>query len=125
LTKSLGGLPVPLLKITNFDSQSDMGFYTTGLLKQKDNFFKEKRIASPHLKEKEMNKKIVFLTGRIHPGETNSSWIMHGLINFLIGPSQVARQLRDKCIFYLIPMMNTDGVIIGNQRTDLLGYDLN
>lgn len=71
------------------------------------------------------NKWAVFLTGRVHPGESNSSWIMHGLINFLIGPSSVARQLRDRCVFYIVPMINPDGVIIGNQRCDFIGYDLN
>ena len=27
--------------------------------------------------------KIVVVVGRVHPGETNSSWVIHGLMQFL------------------------------------------
>lgn len=37
----------------------------------------------------------------------------------------MAQKLRDKFIFKLIPMLNPDGVIHGNYRTNLAGYDLN
>ena len=33
--------------------------------------------------------------------------------------------LRQKLIFKIIPMLNPDGVIIGNTRTTLLGTDMN
>lgn len=29
-------------------------------------------------------RKSVILTSRVHPGETNASWIMNGVIDFLI-----------------------------------------
>ena len=46
-------------------------------------------------------------------GETNTSWIMHGLLDFLTGPSQEAQVARSKYIFKIIPMLNVDGVING------------
>lgn len=33
----------------------------------------------------------VVITARVHPGETNSSWIMQGLIDFLISDSAHAK----------------------------------
>ena len=50
---------------------------------------------------------------------------MHGLINFLISRSQIAHELRKRVIFKLIPMANPDGVIVGNNRSSLLGKDMN
>jgi len=33
--------------------------------------------------------------------------------------------LRDKYVFKIVPMLNPDGVIVGNYRCSLGGYDLN
>lgn len=67
----------------------------------------------------------VIITGRVHPGETVGSWMMKGLINFLVSKDQEARTLREKYIFKIVPMLNPDGVIQGNYRTSLSGWDLN
>ena len=67
----------------------------------------------------------VILTSRVHPGETNASWIMQGIIDFLTGASPEARALRSRYIFKVCPMMNPDGVINGNYRTSMAGVDLN
>ncbi|CAG9317340.1 unnamed protein product [Blepharisma stoltei] len=71
------------------------------------------------------NKKAVVLTARVHPGESNSSYMMKGAIEFLLGNSKEAIKLRRKYIFKIIPMLNPDGVIYGNYRCSLLGVDLN
>lgn len=63
--------------------------------------------------------------GRLHPGETAGSWIIHGIINFLISKTPMANILRKKLIFKIVPMCNPDGVIAGNSRTTLLGRDMN
>ena len=47
--------------------------------------------------------------GRVHPGETNASWMMKGVIDFLTGPSLDARLLRDNFVFKVVPMLNPDG----------------
>jgi murein tripeptide amidase MpaA len=51
----------------------------------------------------------VALVGRVHPGESNASWMMKGLIDFLLGPSKEARLLCDRFVFKIIPMLNPDG----------------
>jgi hypothetical protein len=95
LCKSLGGVEVPLLTITNFDGTD------------------------------EEQRQVVVVQARVHPGETASSWIVHGLISFLISRSRVANELRKRHVFKILPMANPDGVIIGNTRTTLIGKDMN
>ncbi|KAL7303167.1 hypothetical protein TKK_0004371 [Trichogramma kaykai] len=70
-------------------------------------------------------KKGIVITARVHPGETPSSWIMKGICDFLTGESNQARELRERFIFKLVPMLNPDGVIVGNNRCSLSGKDLN
>ena len=92
LTRSLGGLQIPMLTITN----------------EVVNISK---------------KRTVIICGRIHPGETNSSWVLHGIIDYLI--SRDASHLRDTLVFKIVPMINPDGVVAGNYRTSFIGKDLN
>ncbi len=33
--------------------------------------------------------------------------------------------MRENCLFVIIPMLNPDGVVLGNFRTSLYGKDLN
>ncbi|XP_065366321.1 cytosolic carboxypeptidase Nna1 isoform X2 [Calliphora vicina] len=70
-------------------------------------------------------KKSIVVSARVHPSETPSSWMMKGLMDFITGESSVAKRLRHKFIFKLIPMLNPDGVIVGNTRNSLTGKDLN
>lgn len=70
-------------------------------------------------------KKIIFITGRVHPGETVSSYITKGVIDYLASDDENAFQLRDNFIFKIVPMVNPDGVIHGNYRSNLAGSDLN
>lgn len=65
------------------------------------------------------------LTSRVHPGESNSSYIIEGIIDYLVGSEKGALTLRDKFVFKIVPMLNPDGVIVGNYRCSLSGYDLN
>jgi hypothetical protein len=45
-------------------------------------------------------RRIVFVSARVHPGETPASWIMHGLIDFLTRPHDLtARRLRQQTVF--------------------------
>ena len=86
------------------------------------------------------NRKGIIITSRVHPGETSSSWMVQELINFLIGDSTEAKFIRDNYVVKIIPMLNPDGVIVGNHRCNIkgkkissssvhnlliLGYDLN
>jgi len=67
----------------------------------------------------------VVITGRVHPGESNASFIVEGIIKFLVSDDPVAHALRATFIFKIVPMLNPDGVIIGNYRCSLSGNDLN
>ena len=40
------------------------------------------------------NRKIVLISARIHPGESNSSWVMQGIIEYLLGETKEASLLR-------------------------------
>jgi murein tripeptide amidase MpaA len=61
-------------------------------------------------------KKGVVVSARVHPGESVSSWMMKGVIDFLTGDTIEAQALRRLFIFKIIPMLNPDGVINGNYR---------
>ena len=65
------------------------------------------------------------ITARVHPGETPSSYVCQGFIEFLVSPHPVAKILRENVIFKIIPMLNPDGVYLGNYRCSLMGFDLN
>ncbi|KAL0488310.1 hypothetical protein AKO1_015468 [Acrasis kona] len=67
----------------------------------------------------------VILTARVHPGEVNASWMMKGAIEYLTSNRAEARELRDRFVFKIIPMINPDGVVYGNYRCNLAGADLN
>ncbi|XP_078664831.1 uncharacterized protein LOC144907542 isoform X3 [Branchiostoma floridae x Branchiostoma belcheri] len=70
-------------------------------------------------------KKGVVVSARVHPGETQASWMMKGLLDFLTGESETAKELRHNFIFKIVPMLNPDGVIVGNYRCSLAARDLN
>jgi hypothetical protein len=93
LCKSLSGVDVPLLSISEF----------------------------PIL----MPRRHVVITCRVHPGETHSSWMLEGLLKYLVSADACARQLRARFVFYVVPMLNPDGVILGNYRSSFSGNDLN
>jgi cytosolic carboxypeptidase protein 2/3 len=60
---------------------------------------------------------------RVHPGETVSSFMTEGIIDWLL--SEEATPVRANFVIKIIPMLNPDGVIHGNYRCSLAGCDLN
>jgi len=70
--------------------------------------------------------KQVWLYARQHPGETMAEWWMEGVVERLCDPEDsVARLLRRKATFYLVPNMNPDGSRRGHLRTNATGVNLN
>jgi len=67
---------------------------------------------------------IVF-SARVHPGETPSSFLLEELMRFLCNDTEVSRQLLGLYVFHFIPMLNPDGVLLGNYRSCVEGVDLN
>lgn len=100
LCKTLGGTKCDLLTITEFDTRSCNG-------------------------QELETRRAVIITSRVHPGEPQASWMMRGVIDFLVSDFEVARALRRIFIFYLVPMLNPDGVYYGNNRCNLSACDLN
>ena len=41
----------------------------------------------------------VIITSRVHPGETFASFIVEGILNFLVSEAEEAKQLREKYVF--------------------------
>lgn len=71
------------------------------------------------------HKKAIIISARVHPGESNSSHVMQGFLDFILSERTDAKLLRKYFVFKIIPMLNPDGVIYGNYRCSLLGVDLN
>jgi len=80
-------------------------------------------ITDPAVNPKE--KKLAALSARVHPGEVNSSWMMHGAIELLLADTEEARELRKRYVWKIVPMLNPDGVVLGNYRCSMAGLDLN
>ena len=49
-------------------------------------------------REIQHTKQVVIVTARVHPGESQASWMMKGLIEFITGSDPVA-VVRDRSIF--------------------------
>ena len=96
LCKTLSGLDCPLLTVTNFSSGAKI----------------DKR-------------PFVVVSARVHPGESNASWMMRGFLRFITSGDPIAGALRNAYIFKIVPMLNPDGVVCGNYRCNLAGHDLN
>ncbi|GBP39949.1 hypothetical protein EVAR_39177_1 [Eumeta japonica] len=58
-------------------------------------------------------REVIFLTARVHPGESNASWVMDGTLCRLLADTPDAAELRSKYVFKIVPMLNVEGVING------------
>ncbi|MFL6857316.1 MAG: M14-type cytosolic carboxypeptidase [Allosphingosinicella sp.] len=68
----------------------------------------------------------VWLYARQHPGETMAEWWMEGALERLLDEADpVARVLRQRATFHIVPNMNPDGSRRGHLRTNAVGTNLN
>jgi CDGSH-type Zn-finger protein len=72
-------------------------------------------VTTPVKTPEELRKrKGIIVSSRVHPGETNSSWMMKGFLDFITSEKKEASYLRDHFVIKIVPMINPDGVIVGN-----------
>lgn len=68
----------------------------------------------------------VWLYARQHPGESMAEWWMEGALERLCDEEDaVARLLRRRATFHIVPNMNPDGSRRGHLRTNAVGVNLN
>ncbi|KAJ8977327.1 hypothetical protein NQ317_018609 [Molorchus minor] len=82
-------------------------------------------IGSLDKNQSKSKRRVVAIMARVHPGESPSSLICQGLMELLISSHSIATVLREHIIFKIIPMLNPDGVFLGNYRSTVMGADLN
>lgn len=70
-------------------------------------------------------KPILCISSRVHPCETNASYVFLGLLSFLLSEAPQASLLRSLFSVVAVPMLNPDGVVGGLSRCGLYGGDLN
>ncbi|RLV97261.1 hypothetical protein DV515_00011924 [Chloebia gouldiae] len=71
------------------------------------------------------SKRVVVASARVHPGESGGSWAMRGFLDFLLSSHKDVQLLRRLFVFKVVPMLNPDGVVVGNSRCSLAGRDPN
>lgn len=65
------------------------------------------------------------ILARSHPGESAGSWVADGLLEWLQSSEPKLHSLLSRVVVKVVPMMNPDGVFMGNYRTGVTGKDIN
>ena len=69
-------------------------------------------------------KHLVWIHSRAHAGEVTSTHCLLGFLEQILEDSPLGRQLREHCLFDVLPLLNVDGVHLGKTRWDSKGFDL-
>jgi|GEM_PF-228667 len=69
-------------------------------------------------------KRTVHIHARTHPQETEGFYVTDEMIKILLSETEFAQTARTNCVFYVIPMYNPDGVVLGLPRRNANNIDL-
>jgi len=72
----------------------------------------------------DQNKKRIWIHGRAHPSEQPCSWHLEAMIDELTSGSEYSKSLLSHSIFYIVPMINPDGVTGGYSRSSSTGVNV-
>lgn len=70
-------------------------------------------------------KQVIYIEARLHAAETHGSLILKAMLFDIIKNPQKYDKLLHTSILKFVPMLNPDGVVIGNARCSFAGLDLN
>lgn len=117
LTQSVEGRRIDLITITSYHGIQEAreerlpGLFPDKLRRRSHSF---------------ADKKFIFVSSRVHPGETPASFVLNGFMRLLLDKkSVIAATLRKLYVFKIVPFLNPDGVHNGAYRSDTLGHNLN
>jgi len=114
ITRSIDGRDVELITISNrenFTTEREDRLYPAFLTQ-------EARCYKPA-------KPVIFISARVHPGETPGSFMLDGFLKALLAQDRRGYVLRKLFVFKIIPILNPDGVYRGHFRVDQNGNNLN
>ena len=134
VTYSLEGRPMELLTITGLDKQifdergtAEVEPLLPGLFpnhpkeQTKLSTLENRHLHRPFVWK---NKRYIFLTARVHPGEPPANHMLQGLLkNLLDCDNPASKILLENFVYVIIPMLNPDGVYNGYSRTDAKGIN--
>lgn len=68
----------------------------------------------------------IIINARTHPGESSASWVADGLLAHLAASALLHQLLAEfAVVLKVVPMLNVEGVCLGNYRTGTMGMDFN
>ena len=122
LINSLEGHPMHMLTVTgrSYEEEEGKSEFTGEIPDAHDVLYPE-----GGQRPKLFRKPTVFISSRVHCGETCASFFLQGIFDFLGDYSLQAAILLDKFVFKFIPLLNPDGVARGYWRNDTQGLNLN
>ncbi len=67
------------------------------------------------------DKKAVLVLARESSWTANASYLLEGLVTRLLGSSYLSQLLKEMFVFYVVPMLNVEGVVLGNSHANVSG----
>ena len=66
----------------------------------------------------------IWIHARTHPNEVQGTWVTNEMIKMLLDTNDLAKRLRQRYVFNIMPMYNPDGVELRKDRQNANGIDI-